>query len=421
MKTQIRLITLCAVCAFFLYAPASAADAPLDLATCMRLALKQSETVASSREKIREAQGRFTRALGTILPHASFERNEYLQDTAGQAAYKTRLYDQKFVFKQTLFSGFKEFAGMSGSRSEVKQRTLETKRASDLLFVDVADAFYLLLELRKDIEALAVTAQALDDRIAELKNRVQVGKSRMSEIASTEVQLYSTEAELNLAKNQEIVARDLLEFLIGQPVTEITDETADVAIEKEPSYVKGASLRPDVEATRYAWEADLKKAYVAKTGFLPSVNLEGNYYTHKNTDPEEGKWDALLTVSVPIFEGTETFGAVKEANAVAKQSELAYQRVIRAALQDIHDSYSLVSAALDRTAALTKALQAAEQNYQLQQDDYRLNLVNNLDVLSAIQTLQDTRRNYYNAYYEARRYYWQLRAASGNLPQEKKQ
>lgn len=409
-------LLLCGQTPLFADSDASA----LTLNECFKLALKQSENIAINREKIKEAEARFTQALGTLLPHISFSRSDYFQDTANQSSYKKHSYDQKFVFKQTLFAGFKEFAGMSGSKSEVKQRRFEAKRATHMLFVDVADAFYLLIELRKDIEALTITKKALDDRIADLKERIHIGKSRASELSSTEVQLYTIDAELSSVTNQETVARDLLEFLIGRPVGEIIDDNAPLTVESEAIYIRDSSLRPDVEATHYAWEVDKKKAFVAKTGFLPSVNLESGYYTHKTSAPREGDWDALLSISVPIFDGTETLGAVQESNSVARQSELAYKRAIRLAVQDVRDSYGLVTTAVTRAEALAKALAAADQNYTLQKNDYQLNLVNNLDVLSAIQTMQDTRRTYYSAYYEHRRYYWQLRAASGNLPQAEK-
>ena len=395
------------------------APSSLTLNECFRLALKQSETIAINREKIKEAEAHFTQALGTILPNISFSRLDSFQDTAHLPSYKEHLYDQKFVFTQTLFAGFKEFAGMSGSKSEVKQRKFETKRATQLLFVDVADAFYLLMELRKDIEALAITKKALDDRIAELKERIDIGKSRASELSSTEVQLYTIEAEISAVKNQEVVARDLLEFLIGQPAGEIVDDGAPLALENETTYILDSSLRPDLEAARYAWEVDKRKVDAAKAGFLPSVKLESGYYTHKNSAPPGGEWDALLSVSVPIFDGGQTIGAVRESNSVARQSELAYKRALRLAVEDIHDSYSLVTTATARTEALAKALSSAEENYKLERNDYQLNLVTNLEVLSAIQTLQDTRRTYYGAYYEFRRYYWQLRAASGSIPEVK--
>jgi outer membrane protein TolC len=63
--------------------------------------------------------------------------------------------------------------------------------------------------------------------------------------------------------------------------------------------------------------------------------------------------------------------------------------------------------------ALRKAYTTAKLNYHLQRKDYKRNLVNNLDVLASIQTLQDSERNYIHAFYEAKRQYWQLRVAVG--------
>jgi outer membrane protein len=392
------------------------ASPALTLEECFRLALKKSETVAINREQIKEAEAHFLQSLGTLLPHVSFARTETMLDTGGSAAYKKISYDQKFVFKQTLFSGFKEFAGISGSKSEIKQRTLETKRAAQLLFVDVADAFYLLLEIQKDLETLEKTRAAFEDRIAELNARVEIGKSRPSEVANTEVQLYNIEAEIESVRSQEAVAVDLLGYLIGRPVGAITDPGAVIVLKPESEYIKGAAARPDVQAANFELDVNKKKAYIAKTGFFPSVNVESGYYTHKTSAPSGGDWDAVLSINVPIFEGTETMGEVKAANAVARQSELTYERAIRLALQDIHDSYSRASSSLARSSTLQKALQSADRNYTLQEQDYKLSLVNNLEVLSAISSLEDARRNFDSTFYESRRFYWQLRAAAGDMP-----
>jgi outer membrane protein len=394
----------------------STASPTLTLEECFRLALKKSETVAINREQIKEAEAHFLQSLGTLLPHVSFARTETMADTEGSASSKKRTYDQKFVFTQTLFSGFKEFAGISGSKSEIKQRTYETKRAEHLLFVDVADAFYLLLEIREDLKTLEKTQVAFQDRIAELNARVEIGKSRPSEVANTEVQLYTIEAEIESVRNQETVALDLLEYLIDRPVGTITDPGDVIVLKPESEYSKGAAVRPDVQAANFELDVNKKKAYIAKTGFFPSVNLESGYYTHKTSAPAYGEWDALLSINVPIFEGTETMGEVKAANAVARQSQLKYGRAIRLALQDIHDSYSRASSSLARSAILQKALQSADRNYTLQEQDYKLSLVNNLDVLSAISSLEDARRNFNSTFYESRRFYWQLRAAAGDMP-----
>ena len=63
--------------------------------------------------------------------------------------------------------------------------------------------------------------------------------------------------------------------------------------------------------------------------------------------------------------------------------------------------------------ALKKEFTTAKLNYYLQRKDYERSLVNNLDVLAAIQTLQNAQRNFIHALYEAKREYWQLRVAVG--------
>ena len=80
---------------------------------------------------------------------------------------------------------------------------------------------------------------------------------------------------------------------------------------------------------------------------------------------------------------------------------------------DIRDAYATLQGALARLAAIEQALDAAEASYRLQVEDYRVNLVNNLDVLQSLQQLQDARREAIRARHEAKRRSWQLLAASG--------
>jgi outer membrane protein len=391
---------------------------PLTLAECYRLALRQSELIAIDAEKIREAQAHFTQAFGTILPHVSFSHTETWQDSASAG---NRYYEQKFVFTQTLFSGFKEFAAVSASNYEKKQRRSEKQRAEQLLFVDVADAFYLLLEEREDLTTIETSKKAFIERIEELKTRQELGKSRPSEVVSTQTTLYVLEDQLQSVKNQEIIARELLEFLIGRPVEEITEVGMEYAMKTEPEYLTNAPSRLDVRAADYAWQTAKKNAVIARSGYLPTVTAEGDYFTHRYSSPQDSDWLAQLKVNVPIFDGTTTYGQVQEANSVVKESELLFKRAQRSAGQDIHNAFANARYAFLRTAVLEQALKSAELNYTLQTKDYKLNVVNNLDVLTALQGLQDVRRSYNHMYYESRRFYWQLQAAAGEISPDKEQ
>lgn len=387
---------------------------PLTLKDCYNLALKQSELIAIDVERIKETQAHFLQAFGTLLPQVSFARVETRQ-TSDTVSVSNNSFEQKFVFKQALFSGFKEFAGISGSRFEKNQRENEKLRSEQLLFVDVCDAFYLLIEQREDLKVLDIVKKAFLDRIGELKNREDIGKSRTSEIVSTETQLYNLEAEIESVKSRELVARELLEFLIGRSANEIIDSDTNFSLKPESEYVSKAASRADVQAANLAWKVSQKQIAIAKSGFFPTVSLEGDYFTHRTSTPSDSRWTGLLTFNVPIFEGTTTYGKVKEAIAKTRENELLFTRAGRAAFQDIHDAYINAQAAFLRVNALEKALKSAELNYTLQLQDYQSNLVNNLDVLTALQNLEDIRRNFLRTSYDSKRFYRQLQVAAGEI------
>ena len=393
---------------------------PLTLEGCYQLALKQSELIAIDAERIKEAEAHFLEVLGAIMPQVSFSRTQTWQDpgsqqSSGGTPFFSKTFEQKFVFTQVLFSGFKEFAGMAGGHFEKNQRKNEKLRAEQLLFVDVSDAFYLLMETREDLKVLETISKAFTDRMDELKARVDIGKSRMSEVVSTETQLYSILDEIETVKNQEQVVRELLEFLVGRPINKIADYGLKFTLKSESEYLAKATSRSDVTAAHFAWKVDKEQVTIAKSGFLPTISLGGDYFNHRSSAPEDSKWDAMLTINFPIFEGTTTYGFVKEAKAKAKESELTFQRSQRLAAQDIHDAYVNIQADIARSTILDKALHSAELNYKLQREDYDKNVVNNLDVLAAIQNLENIRRSYFHIFYESKRFYWQLLVATGDI------
>lgn len=390
------------------------ASASLTLEECYALALKQSETIAINADLIKESEARFLQAMSGLLPHVTFSASENKQDVTSSTLGSGSV--RKFVFKQTLFSGFKEFAAAGGSKFEKNQRLNEKKRAEQLLFTDVSDSFYLLIEQKEDLKVLETTETVLNERIKELKRREDLGRSRRSEVVNAESQLYGVEAEMELVKSREAVARQLLEFLTGRLINDLVDsENILPSLNAEDYYLSKVNMRPDVQASNQAWEVAKKEVAVAKAVFFPTLNAEANYYTYRTSAPTDSKWDAALKLDVPIFEGTEHFGEVRQARLKVHEAGLSFGRAKRLAVQDIGDSYVKLQAAILRNKALKKALDSSEMNYNLQKEDYSLNLVNNLDVLASIQALEEARRNFIHSLYETKRLYWQLMVATGEI------
>ncbi len=399
--------------------PATAEPEPaLTLADCYALALKQSEVVAIHQELINEAEARLIQARSGILPRASFESTDKRQDGSGASAFTLRhVPERRFAFSQPLFSGFREFAAMAEMKAERRQRIFEKTRAEQLLLIDVAEAFYLLLEQREDLGTLEMIRGTLQERIDELHGREQLGRSRPSEVVSAEAQLLRIEAEEERVRNQETIARQTLEFLTGRDQIRVLKDTApsSPAIHDESSYLVSAPTRPDVQAAQEAARAAQSQISVARADLWPSAHAEGNYYVERAGVAKDIAWDASLVVSIPIFEGGQVHGAVRQANAQEREAELQTAQTRRQAVREIRDAYATLYAINAQREALIKALNAADENYRLQVEDYRRNLVNNLDVLQGLQNLEDARRDFIHAQYETKRSYWRLRAATGQV------
>ena len=389
----------------------------LTLKECYQLALKRSETISIQRELIKETEGQMLQALSTALPKVAFAYSQTWQDEGHSHINGGYASTGKFTLTQPLFSGFKEFAAIGASKHIGKQRQAELQRAQELLFTDVSDAFYLYLSYQEDEETVRDIAKALEDRVAELKKREAIGRSRASEVVSADAQLKRNEALLESVRAQGEVAGQLLEFLIGRSVDQLVD--GDLPDEKASLDELAARIdkRADVVAARESFESFKNNVTAARSAFLPWVSLSGNSYTSRSglTGLEGNDWDATITVAVPIFNGTTDIGAYAQARAQKNEADFRLSLAHRQALLDLKNAYTKWQANNRTLVALKKALDASEMNYKLQLEDFNHSLVNNLDVLQALQDLEGVRRDYVAAKSDAKRSYWSLKVATGDI------
>lgn len=389
----------------------------LTLEDCYTFALKQSETIAIKQEVIKEAEGQFLSSISGMMPDVMYSYSDKRQNGSNDNNFSlSSIPEGKFVFSQSLFSGFKEFASIAVGKAELRRRKQDVIRAKQLLFTDVSDAFYFFMNYQENLKALDTIRTALMNQLDELKKREELGRSRASEVANAEARISRVDADMEMLLSQQEVARQLLEFLTGQTIGILVDPDFDLEPKANQSeYYDKAALRPDVKSAYEAWKSAKGQITIAKSELWPAVGLDGDYYTKRVGNGNSVDWDVTLKVDVPIFNGTEDFGKVKSAKSVSNQAELLYNQTKRNALLEIKNAYTNLEASIKRTAALSRALKAAEKNYDLQMEDFRLNLVNNLVVLQALEDLEDIRREYVAVKNEAKRAYWNLKVTTGEI------
>jgi outer membrane protein TolC len=392
---------------------------PLTLADCYAGALKTSEAIAIKNEVIKESNARYLKALGTMMPDVSYDLSATRQgvsNTALPSVFASKNSSQfKFTLNQPIFSGFKEFAGISASRAEQRQRLNEEIRARQMLFSEVAGTFFYANEF---IEAEKITSEMngiYTDRIEYLNKRVRVGRSRESEVANTILLLQQNIAQLETIRNQKQDMLHNLEFLTGIENIKSLDysQSFSTITETADYYMNKVLTRSDVSAAYEAKTIADKLVTIAQADLLPAVDLTDDYFTRRTGGLSGINWDATLSMRIPLLPFVGPLGDRREAQAKADEAGLQYSLLKRSALLDVKNALQDFHSAIVKSAAYKNALDSAERNYRLQKQDYELNLIDNIALLTAIQTLQSARLDYMHSIYEIERLHWNLITAVG--------
>jgi outer membrane protein len=381
---------------------------------CFLAAWQRNEDVATQQELFLQAEEHYRQALGSVLPNLSASATYQRQEVAANSSNAPDSGAIKLSLLQPLFRGFREYAALRQTQDLIQVQT-ETRQFAGLqLYGVVAQFYYLVLALQKDLEHINSDLGLFEQRIQELQAWVRIGRSRQSEVLTVQTAAAQLRAQREQVSGQLAVAREALAFVTGLPADVVLDDSDGVpaAVQNLETYLARIESRPDVRAAQQQASAARESVALANGGHWPSVDLAGDYYLDRYGSSQPGGWDAMLSLSLPLFSGGVASSKVRESESVARVSELALSRVKRAATQTLRTLYATLQADLAQVKAQEEALRLAEQNYRADLRDYKLALVTNQDVLLALVAFQDSQRAVDKARYAVKNDFQQLEAAA---------
>lgn len=400
-----------------------APPAEADLDQCYAWAKERSETLRMGEEGVRQLEQQFRQALAGALPAISFNASDKWLDTSrttgGGVSAASPQPQVNFSLSQTLFSGLREYSAMSAAKHLGRSADLQLKRARAALFRDVSGAFYLAVSLETQLADTRAAVALSADRVKELRERVALGRSRRSEVVLVESQLASLQAQAETQQGQIAVARELLSFLTGRELagTALRDKLERLReVEPQDALLAHAGQRSDVRALHEAVIAGEAAARAAKGTWWPTVSLTGNYYLKRVAALDPIKWDVGVAGSLPLFAGGGQLAGVRLAGSQLESARAAYELGLRQARSDIRSAAATLRAAVAVTDTSEKAYLKAEEAHRLVVQEYRLGLVNNLDVISALNSLVSAKSSYDSSAVQAKLELLKLKVATEELP-----
>jgi outer membrane protein TolC len=281
------------------------------------------------------------------------------------------------------------------------------RSARDLIVLVAANLYLEAVAAGARVQAARAqldTARALHNEAVDLKN---AGTVAGIEVLRAEVRVSGEQQRTTAASNAFEKAKLQLARMIGLPIRQeftLVQTLPDIPLPQltlEQVVAQAYERRPDFLAAQQRLKAAEAEVRSARSGFLPSLEVTGDYGVIGLTVAQSlPTFSVAGQVNVPLFEGGRTHGRVAQARA-----DLALRR---AELEDLRASiyYNTRSAFLDLTAAeeqvqtATRARQLADLQLTQARDRFAAGVASNLEVVQAQDAVAGATEGYISALYD---------------------
>jgi outer membrane protein len=343
------------------------ADAGLDQATAIRLALARNETPEIAAARVAAAEAAMARANAALRPAVtvggSLSTNDSDRLPRGGSANETKAWSagaEMAILRASAWSGLA--AARYALRAE-QLDGLELRRALAFAVVEVylgavaADAQVIAAERRLEVSKSAVN---------DAKLRLEAGLTTRTDVTRADLERASAELSLTRARNLAETTRLALSDLIVAPVETLA---APAAIEVPQRDGKALSImavayRADLRALQFREMAADQQVRAAYGRWIPDISARAEVSEYWTTDPRTKAGEDSLDVTLSLraawtlYDGGEREGAIAAAQAGRREVGFNRTRELRGLRRD------LLTALADLGTA-ESALQQAEARDRL--------------------------------------------------------
>ena len=281
-----------------------------------------------------------TPGSGTNVTSFAIANNSYnLQLTASQVLYNGT------VIPGILGAGQARAAAMYSLRSTIDQ-----------VIATVRQQFYQVVLNKALIGVQEESVRLLESQLKDQQNRFEAGTVPRFNVLQAEVALVNQQPALITARNNFRIAQIQLARTIGldfdprrgdgpplECIGELSFEPRDMPL---PLAIElGKERRPFLKQQRANILVQVNQVRASFAGYQPSLSLNGGYtfqsssFSDRLNDLTSG-WFFGVTGNWALFDGFETAGKVKQAQAVLSEAKITYDDAVRQVELEIQQAYS---------------------------------------------------------------------------------
>ncbi len=319
----------------------------------------------------------------------------------------------------TLYNGNQRKNNIKRSELQNDIYDMSIEQTSNSLETQILNYYMQILYAR---EAIDIAKQTLEVSEAQMKR----GEALMNAGSMSRVDYVQLESQYQTDKYNVVTAESTYETYKMQ-LKQLLELGIDYDMQIDSiSFDDEEIMQPlpnkvDVYNTAIAWlpevqqsalqqdmsELDIK---IAKAGYLPTISLSGSVGTGTNSSSDYSFGNQMkqnfneqigVTLSIPIFDAKQTKTSVAKARVSKLNTILDYRSMLNSVAQTIETAYLDARNSQAQYVSGKETLRSAELTDELTNEQFKLGLVNTLDLLSSHNSLLTARLQLLQAKYMA--------------------
>lgn len=401
------------------------AAAAVDLLTVAERAADHDADLAASRAGSKAARQALPKARAALLPrieggwgraYNNIKMEGFPGESYWQNGWTVSLTQP--VFDWSLWTAYRQ-ADFVGARGAV-----DAARAEQSAILQAVRAYFDELAAEDEQARANDYAAALELHLDQLHRRQAAGEATVIDLQ--EAQAAREQAQLQqLDARSDLELRQLsLEHITGQPFAALS-RLSDAATMPRISPENRESWVAQAEAHDYLVQLkQIDKRIAAfevekaRARHLPVVSVTASHtpagagagYSRPTTTSS-----AMLSVTIPIFEGGETDAIIDETLALEDKAQDELLGATRVAAATARENWARFRDGVARVESLTRLVQTSRATLAATQTGYKVGSRTSTDVLRASESLYSNRRDLIRARYTAIVALLQLKAATATL------
>jgi len=351
-------------------------------------ALEDNPDAGLARERIAAAEAMIEQASAAWRPHVMLN-GRYSQTDNPMMAFGSILSQRAFNFgldfnqpgridnlnatgtvAYNLYSGGRATAGRDAARAGVRAAQEDLRSTRHLIASSVVKAWLGIVKAREGITAVETGVQAYATALEVARARFEAGQMLRSDLLNLEVQLAQTRESLSSIRHGAALAERAFLFSLGLSTTagrvELEPSDATLARLSAPA-TADVSARPELAALRERELAAQAMVRAARGGRQPNVDAFASYqYDHGwKTAHGADSWMAGISFDLKVFDGGQTSGKVRQANAELAQVRQMLRRARLGIELEVEQARLALADARERMTVTAQSVAQATESASL--------------------------------------------------------